>query len=83
MFWKEIDVICDNHQVANIELRVHATCSIRNKEGLDAQFVHHTYREGNFLHRITLIEVETSLHGQNIHTAQLSEDELATMSLNG
>ena len=83
MLWEEVDMIGDNHQVANLEAGVHATSGVADEEHLDTQFVHHTYREGHFLHRVTLIEVEASLHGQNIHTTQLTEDEFATMSLYG
>jgi hypothetical protein len=76
-------MIGDHHQVADIEPRVHATCCILYEEGLDAQVIHHAYGEGDLLHRVALIEVEASLHGKDIHTAQLTEDELAAMSLDG
>ena len=83
MLWEEVDVIGDYHQVADIELRVHAACGIRYEEGLDAQFVHHAYGEGDLLHRVALIVVETALHGKDIHTAQFAEDQFAAMSLDG
>ena len=82
MLWEEVDMVGDHHQVADIEFRVHTTCGIRYEEGLDAQFVHHTYGEGDLLHRVALIEVEASLHGKDVHTAQLAEDQFAAMSFN-
>ena len=57
-----------------------ATGSIRDEEGLDTQFVHYTYGEGNLLHRISLVEVETAFHSHDIHTAKLTEDKFAAMT---
>ena len=80
MFWEEVDVIGNNHQIANLEAGVHATRSIGNEERLDAEFVHDTNREGDFLHGVAFIKVETSLHGHDIYPAQLSEDKFAGMA---
>ena len=80
MFWEEVDVIGNYHQIANLEAGVHATCSIGNEERLDAEFVHDTNREGDFLHGVTFIKVETPLHRHDIYTAQLSEDKFAGMA---
>ena len=76
VLWEEVDMVGDNHQVANLEGRVHAASSIRYEERLDAQFVHHTDGECNLLHRVALVEVETSLHSQDVYTSQFAEDEL-------
>ena len=59
---EEVDMIGDDHQVANLELGVHASCCVGNKEGLDAQLVHDAHGEGDLLHGVTLVEVETTLH---------------------
>jgi hypothetical protein len=80
MLREEVDMVGDDHQVANLECRIHATCSIRYEEGLDAQFVHDTDREGDLLHVVALIVVETALHGEDIYTSELTEDELAAVS---
>ena len=50
MLREEVDVVGDNHQVANLETRVHATGSVADEECLDADFVHHTDGESHFLH---------------------------------
>ena len=83
MFWEEIDMVGDNHQVANLEGWVHTTCCIADEERLDAKFVHNTDREGDFLHRVALIVVETALHGHNVYTTELTEDECASVSFYG
>ena len=82
MLREEIDMISDDHQVADIELGVHTSSGIRHEEGLDAQFVHHAYREGDLLHRVAFVEVEAPLHGQNINATQFAENQFTTMSLN-
>ena len=69
MFREEIDMVSDNHQVADSELRVHTTSRIGYEKCLDAQLIHHTDREGDLLHGITFIEMEASLHGKDIDAA--------------
>ena len=83
MLGEEIDMVGNHHQVANLEARVHATGSIRDEKCLDAQLVHHANGEGNLLHGVALVVVETALHSHNVYAAQLSEDKLAAMALNG
>ena len=83
MFWEEVDVVVDNHQVTDLELRVHAARGIAYEEGLDAQLEHHALWECYFLHIISLIEVESAFHRHDVLAAQLSEDELACMSFYG
>jgi len=81
VFREEVDMIGDDHQVADLELRVHAACRIRDIECRDAQLVHHAHGEGDILHGVALIVVEASLHGKDIHPSQFAEDEFAAMSL--
>ena len=83
MLWEEVDVVVDNHQVADLELWVHTSRGIAYEESLDAQLEHHALREGYFLHIISLIEVESAFHCHDVLAAQLSEDELACMSFYG
>ena len=77
MLREEVDVVGDNHQVADFEFWVHATGCVGNEEGLDAQLVHHAHREGHLLHRVTLVEVESSLHGHDVLASQFTEDQFA------
>lgn len=82
MLWEEVDMVADNHKVANLEIRVHASGSVAYEESLNAKLVHNTHRERHFLHRISLVVVESSLHGKDILTAKLAKYELTGMSLN-
>ena len=81
MLGEEIDMVGDDHHVTNMELRVHAAGGIADKERLNAQLIHHTHRKGNLLHRVTLIEMETAIHSDDIHSTELTEDEFPRMSL--
>ena len=74
---EEVDMVGDHHQVTDFELRIHATCRIADKERLDAQFIHDTYRECHFLHGVSFVEVETSFHCHDVNAAKFSENELA------
>ena len=83
MLWEEVDVVVDNHQITNLELRVHTARCIAYEEGLDAQLEHYALWECYFLHVVSLIEMESAFHRHNVLAAQLSEDELACMSFYG
>jgi len=83
MLWEEIDMVGDNHQVADLKLRVHAAGGIANEEGLDTQLVHHAHGEGYLLHRVALVVMETSLHGKDVYTAELTENKFPAMSFYG
>jgi len=80
MLGEEIDMVGNHHQVANLETGVHATSSIRDKERLDAQFVHHTDRECYLFHRVSLVEMETPFHRHDIHAAKLAKNQFAAMA---
>ena len=69
MFWEEVDVIIDNHQVANLEFRIHTARSVAYKEGFNAQLVHHTFWEGYSLHVISFIVMESSFHSHDVFTS--------------
>ena len=80
MLGEEVDMVGNDHQVANLEGGIHATGSIRHEECLDAQFVHHTDGECHFLHVIPLVVVEASLHGHDVHATQFAEDECTSVT---
>ena len=82
MLWEEVDMVRDNHQVTNLEGRIHTTGSIADEDGLDAQLVHNANGEGYLFHIISLIVVETALHSHDVHTTEFTEDERTSMSLN-
>ena len=80
MLWEEIDMVVDDHQVANLEIRVHTARSVAYEEGLDAQLIHYSFREGNLLHAVSLIEMEAAFHCHDILATQLTENQLAGMT---
>jgi hypothetical protein len=48
---------------------------------LYAQFVHDTFREGDLLHGISFVVVETTVHSHNILSAEFAENQFAGMAL--
>ena len=80
MLGEEVDVVGDDHQVANLEFGVHASRGIAHEKGLDAQFVHDAHGECHLFHVVTFVIVETTFHGHDIHAAELAEDEFSGMS---
>ena len=81
MLWEEVDVVGDDHQVAYVETFVHASGGVGYEQSLYAQLIHHTDREGHFFHGVAFIEMEASLHGENVDVAELAEDQFTAMSL--
>ena len=81
VFGEEIDMIGDDHQVADLERGIHAARRVAHEEGLDAQLVHHADGEGDLFHGVAFIKVETPLHGHDILVTKLSEDELPGVAL--
>ena len=75
MFREEINVVRNDHKVANFELRIHSACSVTHEECLDAQLVHNPHRECHFFHVVALIEMETPLHGHDVLVAKLPENQ--------
>ena len=80
---EEIDVVGNHHEVANLEGGVHATGSIRDKERLDAQLVHHADGERHLFHIVALVVVEPALHSHNVYTTELTKDEGTGVSFYG
>ena len=68
MLREEVDMVGDDHNVANLKGGIHTTGSIRDEQRLDAQLIHHTDREGHILHGIAFIKMESALHGKDIDT---------------
>ena len=80
MFREEINVVRNDHKVANFELRIHSACSITHEECLDAQLVHNPHRERHFFHVVALIEMETPLHGHDVLVAEFPENQFPGVS---
>ncbi len=63
IFREEVDMVGDDHHVANAEFLVHTTGCIADKEGHDAEFAHHADWECHLLHVVAFVVVEATLHG--------------------
>ena len=75
MFGEEIDVIGDEHHVADAHFGREATRCVGDKERFNPQFIHDTDGEGYLLHVVTFVVVEASLHGKYFFSAQSAEQE--------
>ena len=80
MLWEQVEVVGDNHEVANLELRVHTSGGIADEEGLDAQLVHDANREGYLAHGVPLIEVEAALHSDDVLASEFAENEFPAVT---
>ncbi len=76
MLWKQIDVVGDDHDVADDEFRIHSSGGVAHKQCLDAQRLHHSYRESDSLHVITLIEMKSALHSHDPLVAKIAEYQI-------
>ena len=73
-------MVSQHHQVAHLEMRVTATAGVRYEQRLYTQFTEHPDRERHLLQRISLVEVETPLHGNHLLFAQLANNQLALVT---
>ena len=73
-------MVVDDHQVADVEGRIHATRGVAYKECFYAQLIHYAFRKSHLFHIVTFIEVETSLHRHDVLAAQLAENQLSGMA---
>ena len=80
MLRKEVDMVGYDHEIANLEGRVHAAGSVAYKQRVDAQLIHNAYGKGYLLHGISLVIVETPLHSHHVLASKLAEYELAGMA---
>ena len=80
---EEVDMVADEHDVADAEVGVHAAGGVADTEHADAQFVHHALRIGHLLHGVALVVVEATLHGQHLLVSQASEEQTPLMALHG
>ena len=77
---QEVDVIPDYHEVSHAEAQVGAAGCVGNKQVLDANHLHHADRERDLGHVISLIVVDTALHGNNGFAAEGAHNEAALVA---
>ena len=78
---EQIYVIRDDHHVSHAELLVHSSRGIAYKESAYTQFFHNPHGECDLLHVISLVIVETSLHGHHVFSAEITENEFPAVPL--
>lgn len=83
MLGEEVDVVVDDHQIADFEVWIHAAGCIRDKQRLDAQFAHYALWECHLLHVISFIVMESSLHRHDIFPAKFAEYQPSGVAFNG
>lgn len=83
VFGEEVDLVGNCHDVAYAEVLVHAARSIGYIQCINAECAENTHGEGDGLHVITLVVVETALHSNNAFPVEVAEDKVAAVSLYG
>ena len=83
MLREEVDMISNDHQVANAKIWIHATSRIAHEERIDTKLMHDTLRKCYLFHGVSLIKVEASFHGHDILSTQFAKNQLTVMPLNG
>ena len=76
----QVDMVGDDHQVADAERGVDAARSVRYKEVFDAELPHDAHRERHLLHAVAFVIVETALHGHDPAALDHAENHTAFVS---
>ncbi|GFI06516.1 hypothetical protein IMSAGC006_01259 [Muribaculaceae bacterium] len=74
-------MVGDDHDVADLECRVHATCGIAYEEGADAECFHYAHGESHLFHVISLVVMETTLHSHHAFAAESAENQVSAVAL--
>ena len=77
----EVDVVLDEHEVADAVRRVDAARSVSDNEPLGAELVHHVNREGDLLRGVALVGMQPALHADDVFAFELAEHEASLVTL--
>ncbi|MNT15519.1 hypothetical protein D3C72_1505770 [compost metagenome] len=80
MFGKQVDMIFNEHDIADLKVFVHASGCIADKECMYTQCFHYSYRKGDFLHIIAFVIVKTTGHHHYLLVSDGSEDQFTGMT---
>ena len=80
---KEVDMVADEHQVADGEVLVHSSGGIRDEKILDPKLYHHAYGQHDRVHRVAFVVVVAPLHRKDAFPSEGSADEIAFMPYGG
>ncbi|KAF5036584.1 hypothetical protein DSECCO2_573530 [anaerobic digester metagenome] len=72
-------MVVDEHDVADLEIFIHAASRIRQEQYFNPQVFEHPERECDFLHGIAFVEMEAALHGNHVFAAQAAENQTTLM----
>ncbi|MBQ5671039.1 MAG: hypothetical protein IIV43_01630, partial [Oscillospiraceae bacterium] len=78
-----VDVVTNEHQCTWLKGSIYAACRIGQYQSLYAHCCQNTGRQGDFLHRQTFIEVDTSLQNHNALSHLFTKHQRTCMSRNG
>ena len=72
-----------DHEVADFEIGIHTSGSVRYEKRLYTQHLHDPYRKSYLLHGIAFVIMKAALHGENLSTAEIPGNELSAVPFNG
>ena len=72
-----VDMIADDHEVADVEGVVNATGGVGDEQAADTEEGHDADGEGDLTHGVSFIIMEAALHGHDRLTAEAAEEEVA------
>ena len=78
--WHKVDVISYDDEVPHLVILVAGSCGVGYEEIFHTEGFHHPHSNGDVLHRIAFVIMETALHSHHFLASELSEDEVALMS---
>ena len=67
------NLICDQHQISRMKVKIHTSCCVGQHHDFCSQHSHQTYRKYHILHRVSLIEMHSSLHCHNRDTFYITK----------
>jgi hypothetical protein len=75
-------MIAQDHQITDLLVVSKSSRSIGNKQFFDAKIFHHSHREGDLLHGISFVIMESSLHTYDGFFSQRTKDQFPGMTFN-
>ena len=73
-------LVCYSHKCTRLKVKINSSGCICKDKLFYTYHTHKSYRKNNFLHRITLIIMNSSLHDYNFMTEKFSHNKSAIMS---
>ena len=74
-----VDMVLDDHDIPDVQVVIDAASRVGDEEIADAEYLHDTDREGDQIHRVSLVIMEPALHGDDFLAGEGSENEVPLM----